>query len=89
MSSAAEIKQAIYSLAEISGGSRLLQSLGRDNGKQVYILAYHRVDRPDHRPWLNPELISAMPAQFVQQMALLRREYQPVTIGEIIDMQSW
>lgn len=88
MSSAAEIKQAIYSLAEISGGSRLLQSLGRDNGKQVYILAYHRVDRPDHRPWLNPELISAMPAQFVQQMALLRREYQPVTIGEIIEAAS-
>ncbi len=85
MGSIAALKQEIYWLSEKSGGSRLLQSLGRHNGRQVYILAYHRVDLPDHRPWLNPELISAAPAQFMQQMALLRRNYQPVTVGEVIE----
>src|ERR1700690_1318556 len=85
MGGIAVLKQGTYSLAEKSGGFHLLQSLGRDNGRQVYVLAYHRVDLPEHRPWLNPELISAAPAQFMQQMALRRRNYKPVTIGEVID----
>jgi hypothetical protein len=85
MGGMAALKQGAYSLAEKSGGSRLLQSLGRDNGRQVYVLAYHRVDLPEHRPWLNPELISAVPAQFMQQMALLQRDYQPVAVAEVIE----
>lgn len=75
----------MYALAEISSASRLLQSFGGSNGQQVYVLAYHRVDTPNHRPWLNPELISATPDQFSQQMALLQREYQPVTIEQMME----
>lgn len=80
-----QVKQGLYSLAESSGGSRLLQSLDHYNGRQVYVLAYHRVDLPGHRAWLNPELINASPAQFHKQMALLQRDYRPVSIRDVLE----
>ena len=82
------LKQSIYSLAEKSGAVRLLQSLGRDNGRQVYVLAYHRVDLPGGHPWLNPELVNATPAQFGQQITLLQKEYHPVSIEQVIEAGS-
>ncbi len=75
----------IYSLAEKSGGARLMQYAGRNTGSQVYVLTYHRVDTPDHRPWLNPDLINTSPAQFAQQMALVQRCYQPVGIEAVLE----
>ncbi len=78
-------KQAMYSLAENSGAAHMLQTLGVFTGEQVYVLAYHRVDLPEHRPWLNPELINASPAQFNAQMALLARNYHPVGIQDVLN----
>ena len=78
------LKQAVFTLAEKSGGLRLIQSLGPGNGSQVYVLAYHRVDTHGHRPWLNPELVSATAVQFSQQMELLSWNYQPVGIGDLL-----
>jgi peptidoglycan/xylan/chitin deacetylase (PgdA/CDA1 family) len=78
-------KQRFYSLFESSGGARLLQTLGEGSGQRLYVLSYHRVDSTGHRPWLNPELINATPAQFKEQMALLRRHYHPVTAEAVLE----
>lgn len=79
------MKQGLFTHAEKTGATRFLQLMGSDTGSHVYVLAYHRVDTFGHRPWLNPELINATPEQFIQQMALLQRDYNPISIGEVLE----
>ncbi len=85
MSKLTPFKEAVYSISEKSGAAGMLQSLGGFTGEQVYVLAYHRVDLPEHRPWLNPELINASPAQFRAQMELVARNYHPVGIEDVLN----
>jgi peptidoglycan/xylan/chitin deacetylase (PgdA/CDA1 family) len=83
--SVSEWKQTLYKFGEKSGGIHLLQHLGEKSGQRLYVLAYHRVDAFSHRPWLNPELISATPDQFREQMTLLKNYYHPVTAEDVLN----
>src|SRR5512138_1997070 len=49
------------------------------------VLTYHRVADPHATPWLNPALVSALPAVFEQQMAYVSRRYAAVSLEEVID----
>jgi peptidoglycan/xylan/chitin deacetylase (PgdA/CDA1 family) len=42
------------------------------------------VDEFNHRPLLDPDLISATPAQFAAQMQFIAREYHPVSDEEVL-----
>ena len=48
------------------------------------VLTYHRVDEPAARPWLDPSLISATPEVFDEQMRYLSKNYNLVTITDIL-----
>ncbi|MEP4651101.1 MAG: glycosyltransferase, partial [Ilumatobacter sp.] len=47
------------------------------------VLTYHRVATDEHDRCLDPVLKSATPEMFEQQMALLRRRYEPVTLADV------
>jgi peptidoglycan/xylan/chitin deacetylase (PgdA/CDA1 family) len=49
------------------------------------ILTYHRVDDPAARPDLMPKLISATPAAFADQMAMVSRAFDPVALSDVLD----
>ena len=48
------------------------------------ILTYHRVDEPDARPDLMPSLISATPAGLAAQIAMVAREFDPVSMRDVL-----
>jgi peptidoglycan/xylan/chitin deacetylase (PgdA/CDA1 family) len=48
------------------------------------ILLYHRIGVTDTDPWS----ISVSPAHFEEQMAVLRRDFLPVTLGEVADRRN-
>ncbi len=49
------------------------------------VLTYHRVADPQSTPWLNPALVSALPAVFEQQMAHLAKRYAVLSLQEVLD----
>ena len=49
------------------------------------ILTYHRVDEPAARPDLLPSLISASPAAFAEQMAMVARAFDVVALADVLD----
>jgi peptidoglycan/xylan/chitin deacetylase (PgdA/CDA1 family) len=48
------------------------------------ILTYHRVDDPAARPDLMPSLVSATPAGFAAQMAMVARHFDPVGLPDVL-----
>ncbi len=78
------MKKNLLAFAEQIGSLKLLQHVGNHIGHRIYVLAYHRVDEPENRPWLNPDLISATPAQFEEQMKLLATHYHPVSAEDVL-----
>lgn len=52
------------------------------------VLTYHRVGDPAAVPSANPSLFSATPADFDRQMRHLSRQYQVVSIDEVLGSQS-
>jgi peptidoglycan/xylan/chitin deacetylase (PgdA/CDA1 family) len=75
-------KDRAFQLAEHLGMLNLLHRL--DDGQRLYVLNYHRVDDPAHRPWLDPSLISASPVQLEAQFRLLAEKYTPVSAEEVL-----
>ncbi len=63
----------------------LVQHLERVDDQPLYILAYHRVDEPARAPYLDPSLLSATPAQFLEQMRFIAERYCPVSAEQVID----
>lgn len=49
------------------------------------ILTYHRVDHPERVPFLSPELNSATPEGFDEQMRYVAEHYQPVSPQDLLD----
>jgi peptidoglycan/xylan/chitin deacetylase (PgdA/CDA1 family) len=60
------------------------RALPRRRGS-LSILTYHRVDEPSARPDLMPSLISAIPADFEAQMALVARDFDAVSLPDVLD----
>lgn len=77
-------KNLVLITAENSGFLNFIQSKFRGTGQYIYILAYHRVDEVNHRPWLDPHLISATPQQFEDQMKLVAARYNPVSAEDLV-----
>ncbi len=48
------------------------------------ILTYHRVDELAARPDLMPSLISATPASFAKQIAMVARHFDPVSLPDVV-----
>jgi peptidoglycan/xylan/chitin deacetylase (PgdA/CDA1 family) len=78
-------KNFILRSAESSGFLNFVQNNLQRAGQYVYILTYHRVDYLNHRPWLDPHLISATPEQFEDQMKLVATKYNPITAEDLIE----
>jgi peptidoglycan/xylan/chitin deacetylase (PgdA/CDA1 family) len=66
------------------GAAAVDRALPRRNGV-LAILTYHRVDEPSARPDLMPSLISATPAAFREQIALVARQFEPVSLGDVLE----
>ncbi len=79
-----KLKLGALSLAQKAGLLNLASRRQPDTGKRVYILTYHRVDTPEHRPWLDPAHISASPHAFRAHMNLISKLYYPVTMTEVL-----
>ena len=66
-------------------GARVVdRALPRRRGS-LTILTYHRVDEPSARPDLMPSLISAIPADFESQVALVARDFDVVSLADVLD----
>ncbi len=79
-----KIKHGLMGLAEQAGLLRLASQRLPRTGQRVYVLAYHRVDRPEHRPWLDPAHISASPQAFRAHMRLVAGQYHPVGMADVL-----
>jgi peptidoglycan/xylan/chitin deacetylase (PgdA/CDA1 family) len=77
-------KNLILQGAEYSGLLNVLQNIGTNSRQSVYVLAYHRVAELHQTPWLSPELISATPRQFDEQMKFIAERYNPVSIHDLL-----
>jgi peptidoglycan/xylan/chitin deacetylase (PgdA/CDA1 family) len=66
------------------GASVVDRALPRRRGA-LTILTYHRVDAPGARSDLMPSLISATPADFAAQMAMVARDFDPVSLRDVLD----
>lgn len=78
------LKHGLMGLAEQAGLFRLVSRRLPRTGQKVYVLAYHRVDRPENRPWLDPAHISASPEAFRAHMRLIANQYRPVGITDVL-----
>jgi peptidoglycan/xylan/chitin deacetylase (PgdA/CDA1 family) len=50
----------------------------------LVVLTYHRVADPEARPDLAPNLISATPKAFADQMTILATHYRPVSLPDVV-----
>jgi peptidoglycan/xylan/chitin deacetylase (PgdA/CDA1 family) len=66
------------------GAAAVDHALPRRRGV-LTILTYHRVDEPMARPDLMPSLISATPAAFAEQVASLARQFEPVSLQDVLE----
>lgn len=78
------LKNFILATAENTGLLNLLQKANPGNHQSVYVLAYHRVAEFTCRPWLSPDLISATPQQFEEQMKFIAHRYSPISIQDVV-----
>ena len=78
-------KSTVLNIVENLGVIAIFQNLSQYLKEYLYVLAYHRVDEYDHRPYLDPALISAEPAQFDAQMRLIAEKYHPVSAEDVLD----
>ena len=77
--------QFVARTLDASGALRALEHL--DDGKRLRVLVYHRVDEPSAEPDLDPGLISATPEEFREQMLLLARRYNCVSLSTVLAAQ--
>jgi hypothetical protein len=73
-------------LARGAAFGRLVAVLERLDGRSdraVPVLTYHRIDREERTPGLDPRLISATPEEFERQMAYVAAHRQALTLDEL------
>lgn len=85
---AKSLRQLVPIFANSAAFRKVVAVLDRKGGERanlLRVLTYHRVDEPQARPWLDPVLISASPADFEAQMKYLSANYQPVSVFDVLD----
>lgn len=80
-----KLKTRVFDLAERMGLFNFLQHFVQIGDQRLYVLNYHRIDELDRHPWLDPSLISTTPKNFNDQMQLVARKYQPVSVDDVLD----
>lgn len=81
------VKRAASAAAGLTASSGLLGLLERmeqDRPNRLRVLTYHRVDKPDAQPALRPNLLSATPAGFEEQMRYVAAHFHVVSLAEVI-----
>jgi peptidoglycan/xylan/chitin deacetylase (PgdA/CDA1 family) len=80
------IKQSIFGVARSPVFSTLVTLLEKLEHRQnlLRVLTYHRVDEPNARPELDPNLISATQEQFARQMEHLAKHARVVTVDQVL-----
>lgn len=81
------IKQFVPVLANSSAFEKfvgLLEHTSEEPTNLLRVLTYHRVDKPNTFPWLDPGLISATPEVFEMQMKYLAANYETVSVLDVI-----
>lgn len=81
------LAEHVLSPLESSGLLRALENLEGDR-QRLRVLTYHRVAEPDEDPLLEPGLISATPAGFRDEMALLAERYNPISLEQLVQVQE-
>jgi len=61
-----------------------LERSARPRQGALAVLTYHRVDDPARSPQLDPGLVSALPSEFEEQMALIASRYRPLSLEELL-----
>lgn len=64
---------------------RLLEQVDGERENLFRVLTYHRVDKPESHPWLDPGLISASPHAFEAQMKYLAANYEVVSVLDVLE----
>jgi peptidoglycan/xylan/chitin deacetylase (PgdA/CDA1 family) len=64
----------------------LLERVDRDRAGLLAVLTFHRVDKAETRPHLSPELQSATPDAFDDQMRYLSSRFHVVSAQEVLDV---
>ena len=77
-------KRGALSFAQRIGIFDLLQWPRLVGDQRLYVLMYHRVDEYTHRPWLDPEQISATPQQLEKQFRLIAAKYHSVSVEDVL-----
>jgi peptidoglycan/xylan/chitin deacetylase (PgdA/CDA1 family) len=80
------IKQSIFRIARSRTFSTLVGLLEKFERQSnlLRVLTYHRVDYPDARPELDPDLISATPEDFARQMEHIAEQCPVLTIDQVL-----
>lgn len=65
-----------------------LDRLDRERSGLLRVLTYHRVDKPEARPYLSPVLRSASPETFDAQMRMVASRYHPISIPHLLEFYS-
>jgi peptidoglycan/xylan/chitin deacetylase (PgdA/CDA1 family) len=65
----------------------LVERVGDRRLNLLRVLTYHRVDRFDAHPELDPGLISATPEAFEQQMRYLATNYHVISAPELLELE--
>lgn len=81
------VRKAVRALARTAPFAALVSALERVAQTRPHLLAaltYHRVAEPHERRDLDPQLISATPAEFRAQLDTLARTHQFVTLDDVL-----
>ncbi|NJD30024.1 MAG: hypothetical protein FIA92_17230 [Chloroflexi bacterium] len=81
------VRRSLAGVFEGHAGQGVAATLERLAGSPpgaLAVLTYHRIDEPTERSWLYPFLLSATPAAFERQLAMLADHFQPVALGDVL-----
>lgn len=83
-------KDLLAKVISRSGLLALARTLLKPSTDSIIVLAYHRIyniDDEDSFPF-DPELISATPSDFKQQMQYIKKHYNAVSLNDVIEHQK-
>lgn len=80
----ARVKRIIAVMLRISGVLRALERFDKQAPNAFRVLCYHRVDAPEHRPYLAPNVLSATPSEFTEQMRFIGQNYNVIPVDQVI-----
>lgn len=78
------VKRFIAAALRMSGMLRILENSDVQYAHALRVLCYHRIDEPEHRPYLAPNVLSATPGEFNKQIRFIGRNYNVIPVEQVI-----